>query len=581
VKKNQIIKELELRIKNPTMKAYLTKENPFLLHSLKAKKSEAQAENLKLRKELKRLQRNKRFTQVNELEGEQSAFSREMERLQEMVEKAKNATELIPIEDVEVNKARIKEQDEVLAALKDEQKRLLEELKQKEIKIKRYKKMAEKQKKGAKGNMNTEIKQLKEKIISIKKESVSEEELEKLRIDRNKAKEKVEEQKKRIAELEKAIKDTEASKASYKELGDIKEKVLEIVEKLKENLRKHNVDIKGIKEVLFEHFGIAEKVSLHELFKIFTRQPCELSPKDSLLLAEYLIGKLNTTGHTKFIAEKVLSEVLEKLNSLMKGKFAEPEGKKSTELEENGLSQLEKMSEDELRLVFQRAYAKISSKINGSKKSVEEIFSEATYPKKIEGEEVIVIKSKDLIKICKEQLNVILDPIERTCFVKMLSIDDDELIKIQDLAQLIKGFSEGEDFEGEEEEMNYKELDKISMVLMFALTEYMNNSKITFHDLFADHIYKQEVQIDSGQLEIDIINSEDFFEVLNKIGISMENKEHDNLKAFLYIDPEYPNKLVVKKLKKTIEEFGSSDELRNYAYTCYKEFADDKDEGKE
>ena len=563
------------------MKAYLTKENPFLLHSLKAKKSEAQAENLKLRKELKRLQRNKRFTQVNELEGEQSAFSREMERLQEMVEKAKNATELIPIEDVEVNKARIKEQDEVLAALKDEQKRLLEELKQKEIKIKRYKKMAEKQKKGAKGNMNTEIKQLKEKIISIKKESVSEEELEKLRIDRNKAKEKVEEQKKRIAELEKAIKDTEASKASYKELGDIKEKVLEIVEKLKENLRKHNVDIKGIKEVLFEHFGIAEKVSLHELFKIFTRQPCELSPKDSLLLAEYLIGKLNTTGHTKFIAEKVLSEVLEKLNSLMKGKFAEPEGKKSTELEENGLSQLEKMSEDELRLVFQRAYTKVSSKINGSKKSVEEIFSEATYPKKIEGEEVIVIKSKDLIKICKEQLNVILDPIERTCFVKMLSIDDDELIKIQDLAQLIKGFSEGEDFEGEEEEMNYKELDKISMVLMFALTEYMNNSKITFHDLFADHIYKQEVQIDSGQLEIDIINSEDFFEVLNKIGISMENKEHDNLKAFLYIDPEYPNKLVVKKLKKTIEEFGSSDELRNYAYTCYKEFADDKDEGKE
>lgn len=568
VKKSQVIRELQLRIKNPSMKAYLTKESPYLLNSLKVKKNEVQAENAKLRKELKRLQRNKVFTQVNELEGEQNAFSKEMERLQEMVEKARNASELIPIEDAEVIKLRIKEQEEVLAELRQEQKKLLEELRQKETEIERYKKMAERQKKSPRGNINAEIKQLKDKINSIKKENITEEQLEQLRRDRDRAREKVEQQKKRIAELEKAIADSKPVRQHKAASG---RKIEEVARKLKESFGKNGVGAKEMKSVLFEHFGDEEKVSLHELHKIFMRQPCELDSKDSLELAEYLIGKPDDPTHVKLIEEKALPEVLKKLNELLENKFS------AEDAEEDPLAKLEKMTEDELRSVFQRAFTKISNKISESKKSVEELFADASYNKQIEGEETLVIEPDDFVKVCKDKLHLVLDPIERTCFIKMLCIDNAEAIKLEDLAQLVKDF-EGE---AEEVEVNFKELDKVSMVLIFALTEYMNNSKITFHDLFSDSIYRQEIQVDTEQLEIDLINSESFFNVLNSIGISMEKQEHENLKAFLCIDPEYPNKLVVKKLKRTVEEFSSNKELRDHAYNCYQELANDEDESKE
>eukprot|EP00826_Nyctotherus_ovalis_P063559 TRINITY_DN9323_c0_g3_i1.p1 TRINITY_DN9323_c0_g3~~TRINITY_DN9323_c0_g3_i1.p1 ORF type:complete len:302 (+),score=122.05 TRINITY_DN9323_c0_g3_i1:24-908(+) len=271
------------------------------------------------------------------------------------------------------------------------------------------------------------------------------------------------------------------------------------------------------------------------------------------------------------IEEKALPEVLKKLNELLEKNF------NAEDAQEDSLAKLEKMTEDELRSVFQRAFTKISNKISESKKSVEELFADASSRKEIEGEETLVIEPDDFIKVCKDKLHLVLDPIERTCFIKMLCIDNAQAIKLEDLTQLIK------DFEGEadEVEMNFKELDKVSMVLMFALTEYMSNSKITFHDLFSDSIYKQEIQVDTEQLEIDLINSESFFNVLNSIGIKMEKQEHENLKAFLCIDPEYPNKLVVKKLKRTIEEFSNNKELRDYAYSCYQELADDEDESKE
>ena len=587
-KKDNMIKELEMRIKNPTMKASLTKENPHLLSSLKIKKNEVQIENLKLRKELKKLQKSIRFTTISELEGEQKVYTNEVGRLKEMIGKAETASELIPIEDAEVIQARIREQDEILAGLKIEQKKLIEELSQKELEIRRYKGIAEEQKKKSEKKLiNGDAKKLKGKpnpVKKSKKKTISEKELANLRKERDEARNKVIAQEKRINELESEIKEIEKSKDSNtkqtimkSEIDSIHNKVIGITGKLKANLESKGIDINDIKSKVFEHFDNDEKVSFHELSKIFARQPCSLVPNDSLQLSEYLIcsSDKDESKFDKFMEEKELSEILNKLNSILNAKIEPPKTKNQNQELEN----LENMTEDDLMTICQSCFAKINNKLKEQKKSIKEVFGNECFNKMVDDENTAVINSSKFVSICKDKLGVGFSPTETICFVKMLSANDnDEVIKLQDLENIIKEFESSTEDDNEKLEMNFEDLDKISLVLMFALTEYMVNSKIALYKVFGDTIYTQDIQIDTKKLKIDLINSEDFFNTLNGIGISMEEKEHENLKTFLCIDPEYPDKLVVKKLKRTVEEFATNEKLRTNAYKCYQELADEKDE---
>ena len=132
--------------------------------------------------------------------------------------------------------------------------------------------------------------------------------------------------------------------------------------------------------------------------------------------------------------------------------------------------------------------------------------------------------------------------------------ENEDLIKVEGLAQIMKEISE--------EEIDIKKLDKISLVLLYGLAEYLVNSKVSLEKALKKYIYPQNVEVDGTEFIVDIIDSEDFFNVLKKLGI-MEEKEYKELKEFLCIAPEYEDKLVINKLKKAIEEVTNNQELRD------------------
>ena len=164
------------------------------------------------------------------------------------------------------------------------------------------------------------------------------------------------------------------------------------------------------------------------------------------------------------------------------------------------------------------------------------------------------------------------DPMEEKCMIKVLAIDDEEKnFRIGDLAQILEDYIKQDN---DTEEMKLEDLDKVSMVLLLALAEFISNENITLSKLFGSNIYKQPVQIDENEYQLDIINSDKFFEVLNNIGIETNETEHENLKLFLAIDPSYIDKFSLDKLKSTIEEFTKNEEIRGKAKEYYKELID-------
>jgi len=49
------------------------------------------------------------------------------------------------------------------------------------------------------------------------------------------------------------------------------------------------------------------------------------------------------------------------------------------------------------------------------------------------------------------------------------------------------------------------------------------------------------------------LKSEDFFRILQENGIRKKATEHENLKQFLALSAGFPNLLVVKSIRKTLE----------------------------
>ena len=69
------------------------------------------------------------------------------------------------------------------------------------------------------------------------------------------------------------------------------------------------------------------------------------------------------------------------------------------------------------------------------------------------------------------------------------------------------------------------------------------------------------VKTKTKQNVVEIVNSQDFFDMLQARGIRKKNNEHDNLKKFLQLDPNYPNLLMLKKIAKSLDEMAKNEEL--------------------
>ena len=55
------------------------------------------------------------------------------------------------------------------------------------------------------------------------------------------------------------------------------------------------------------------------------------------------------------------------------------------------------------------------------------------------------------------------------------------------------------------------------------------------------------------------IKSEDFFRVLQEKGIRKKDKEHANLREFLQLNADNPNLLLLKNIRKTLEQMSENE----------------------
>jgi hypothetical protein len=189
-----------------------------------------------------------------------------------------------------------------------------------------------------------------------------------------------------------------------------------------------------------------------------------------------------------------------------------------------------------------------------------------------------------------------LSPKSQDCLLKVLAATEDEkYIRFNDFMQVIGDYANATQNKVQEEEMNAEEgkkestslkeefpmkihkLNKVSMIVMLALAEYLKRKGISIEDLFEGKTYKQLVKTKVKQRTIDILNTADFFEALDDIGIKVDD-EQENLKYFLCLDKNYSDKIHLKKLVKVMKEFTENEKLKEYARECYKELLGDADQ---
>eukprot|EP00826_Nyctotherus_ovalis_P052660 TRINITY_DN6724_c0_g3_i1.p1 TRINITY_DN6724_c0_g3~~TRINITY_DN6724_c0_g3_i1.p1 ORF type:complete len:735 (+),score=247.57 TRINITY_DN6724_c0_g3_i1:360-2564(+) len=235
------------------------------------------------------------------------------------------------------------------------------------------------------------------------------------------------------------------------------------------------------------------------------------------------------------------------------------------------------LNEEQTITIVQKCFTTIAETVLGQGIKIEALFKGETRKREVNGESVELVLPETFFGKMKEVGVHEFSSVEKQCISKLLAANETEKgFRISDLTKIMDDYNALDTEENITKEMRFEELDKVSMVILLALTEYMIGSKISLYDLFGPAIHKQPVQIDDAEIELDIINSSDFFSTLNSIGIEISETENENLHRFLCIDPKYTGKFSLDKLKVAIEEFGTNKELRIHARQCYQDLVDEE-----
>jgi hypothetical protein len=306
---------------------------------------------------------------------------------------------------------------------------------------------------------------------------------------------------------------------------------------------------------------------------------------DYIALTMYKESKdLNKLQYEIFVEH--LNDLLNKLLEHEQSNQEESEHEIQKESSRKSKEKDEELNEEQVLALVQTCFTEIAEKIAGKGIAVEEVFGENVYTKVIDGEEVKLISPQNFTKALKKLGVRKFEAAEEAYLNKMLMASETEAgYKVKDIIQILNDYGIAGDneengnnienhAEKNEEEVNIEDLDKVSMVLLLALTEYLSNTNSSLEKVFESVAYKQPVQIDDEELEIDIVNSKDFFETINGIGIETEEDQHDNLKAFLCLDPSYSDKFSLDKLRMAVEEFKNNEEVRECAKQYYQELVD-------
>ena len=97
---------------------------------------------------------------------------------------------------------------------------------------------------------------------------------------------------------------------------------------------------------------------------------------------------------------------------------------------------------------------------------------------------------------------------------------------------------------------------------MVMLMLFLLENEMTTAQFFEQVVKPQKVQSGKGKtITLDVLRAKDFFRLLQERGIRKKDTEHGNLKEFLQLSPQYPDLLVLKNIRKTLEQMAENDEF--------------------
>jgi hypothetical protein len=279
----------------------------------------------------------------------------------------------------------------------------------------------------------------------------------------------------------------------------------------------------------------------------------------------------------------VIDLLLELYQALPQSEKSQSREYSSKKLDEDDLM----IDEEKMAKITQSLFVRIAKKALAKGVSLQELYGPKLIREEVQGEVFELMSSDDFIAGLQSLGIDNLQPLERACLIKVLAVSEDErFIKFDDLMEILSEYGIGlaseptllkktESKVDTETIIDFNKLDNISVIIMFALNEYLSRIDLPLERFLGNKIHKQTVQMKSSKKTVDLINSEDFFEILEEIGVGIEDKEYMNLQTLLCIDSTYKDKLSIDKIRKVIDEFNSNDNFRNKALEFYKEMAKD------
>lgn len=86
---------------------------------------------------------------------------------------------------------------------------------------------------------------------------------------------------------------------------------------------------------------------------------------------------------------------------------------------------------------------------------------------------------------------------------------------------------------------------------------------MTTAQFFESVSFQQRVNSESGEQVLDLLKADDFFRLLAQRGIRKKANDHANLRQFLQLSPQYPDVLVVRTIRMTLEQMADNEDFMN------------------
>ena len=112
-----------------------------------------------------------------------------------------------------------------------------------------------------------------------------------------------------------------------------------------------------------------------------------------------------------------------------------------------------------------------------------------------------------------------------------------------------------------EAQFDLTQLDPKSIKILAKIILALMELNISLYDFFDGAIYEQLVKSKTKQNQVELINSKDFFRILEQRGVRKRATPHENLQKVLSLDPNYPQLLMLKKIAKALDEMAKNEEL--------------------